>query len=628
MMFLALSLTLFASAVFLFRKTHYSAVWTTVFCILVLCSFVLYMFYGVSDYFTGDGITGATMYHVQYGLGGSGFSEYWQLIVVTGFALMLCCAFLYWVLHGIVRNREERHGYTYAGVFVMLVSVVLNPASVDLFAYAQPVQPVSAIESLDAAGDTQEVVGEERVLKKPRGYSFQELYRQPSIASVSENKNVVFLYVEQLEHTYSNPDIFPGLTPGLDSLTSRATYFTDIRQTDGSDFTIAGMVSGQCGVPLYSPSHGNSMSGMDQFLPSARCLGDLLHAKKYHLAYYGGADLDFAGKGKFYTSHRFDEVKGSAELLPLLEDPTYKTSWGLYDDSLFDLSYNRFVELSEQKKPFGLMMLTLDTHHPKGHPSKQCDGMVYGDGKNDILNSVACSDMLVTEFVEKIIDSPYGDNTVVVIASDHLALNNTASDILKNTERRNRLMIIDPSSHVERRVSRTGSTLDIGATLLPFLGFEGDVGLGRNLLDTSESDEEIVYIQNNVRSWKESIARFWALPRITRDVVIDPGTQTLLIGDRSFRVPALVELDSYLNTSIKFQFDTLSKANLYEQVQMLGTDTPYLLIHRCAHLNGIYGDIGDTGYCLVAGRGEQVSVRVLEGETRYSAEEVKELTYF
>jgi hypothetical protein len=32
--------------------------------------------------------------------------------------------------------------------------------------------------------------------------------------------------------------------------------------------------------------------------------------------------------------------------------------------------------------------LTLDTHHPDGHPSRSCDGSIYRDGSNPILNAV------------------------------------------------------------------------------------------------------------------------------------------------------------------------------------------------------------------------------------------------
>jgi len=628
MVLLGFSILSFALAFFFFRKTSYSSVWTTVFCILALLATGLYGFYSVSDYFTGNGITSATIYSLQFGLGGAGFLEYWKMMLVVGVGVLIVFVFLYYTLHSVVTNHERKVVYGYAGVFLMFVSVVINPATFDLYEYFFPTYPAVAAGDSGGAFFTESGQGGSDTRVEAVDYSFQGLYKQPHIESVGKHRNFVMIYVEGLEQTYSNHEVFPGLTPGLDSLAERATVFTDIRQTDGADFTIAGMVASQCGVPLYSPSHGNSMSGVDEFLPSARCLGDLLHAKKYYLAYYGGASLEFAGKGTLYDDHGFDEVMGSRELLGMVDDPSYKTSWGLYDDSLFDIAYERFEELSETEKRFGMMMLTLDTHAPKGHPSKRCDGLQYGDGENDMLNAVICTDKLVTEFVKKIEDSQYGDNTVIVITSDHLGLRSTATNMLDTLDRRNRLMVIDPDAHVARQVDTTGSTLDTGTTLLPFFGFDGEIGLGRNLLDPQVPGDEIRHIQNNVRLWKPYISQFWDFPRITKDIVIDPDREEFFIGHRSFRTPALVELDSYLNAIPRFQFNSLSKANLHEQVQMLGDDTPFLLIHRCEHVRGVYGHVEGGGYCLVSGRGQEFLSQKITGEQRFSAEEIKRMTYF
>ena len=82
--------------------------------------------------------------------------------------------------------------------------------------------------------------------------------------------------------------------------------------------------------------------------------------------------------------------------------PSSLRGWGLYDDSLFDLAYNNFVELSKKRNKFAMFLLTLDTHHPNGHPSKSCENISYGDGSNPMLNSVACSDYLIAGFIEKI----------------------------------------------------------------------------------------------------------------------------------------------------------------------------------------------------------------------------------
>jgi phosphoglycerol transferase len=263
------------------------------------------------------------------------------------------------------------------------------------------------------------------------------------------------------------------------------------------------------------------MSGMDNFLGSAVCLGDLLTNEGYHLAYYGGASLDFAGKGKLYKTHGFSEIKGRDELTPMLEDKDYSSGWGLYDDSLLGLVYDKFLTLSEEGRRFGLVTLTLDTHHPNGHPSKSCDGVKYQQGDNPILNAVACSDYLITKFVNKVIESKYAKDTVIILASDHLAKRNTAHDILKKNEqkRRNVFMVIDPAQVNYKEVKTEGSTLDVGVNILPFIGYRGSLGLGRKLTDNEqEVVNEKTLIHKNLTRWKRFIQGFWGLDKARNEL--------------------------------------------------------------------------------------------------------------
>ncbi|NEL42191.1 MAG: phosphoglycerol transferase I, partial [Xanthomonas perforans] len=90
---------------------------------------------------------------------------------------------------------------------------------------------------------------------------------------------------------------------------SEAVDVRNLTSTEGSGWTIAGMVASMCGVPLTTaPGDENSMGRMGLFLPEARCLGDYLKDQGYRNHYVGGADASFAGKGSFLSSHGFDVV--------------------------------------------------------------------------------------------------------------------------------------------------------------------------------------------------------------------------------------------------------------------------------------------------------------------------------
>ena len=138
--------------------------------------------------------------------------------------------------------------------------------------------------------------------------------------------------------------IFPNLTPNISNYYNNALAFDNIQQTYGDGWTIGGIVSSQCGIPLLGNA-SNSMSDIDLFLPGIECLGDTLKANGYHLEYYGGSSLSFAGKGKFLRQHGFENVYGREELINEVPNKDYLSSWGLYDDTLYDLFINRFEKL-------------------------------------------------------------------------------------------------------------------------------------------------------------------------------------------------------------------------------------------------------------------------------------------
>jgi len=511
-------------------------------------------------------------------------------------------AFSYWVLLKRVKNSTKGTIYIYTSYFLISLSLLFNPAISNIYTLLSP---------------------------KPEAADFDNFYKEPHITKeANDSKNLVLIYAEGLERTYFDETIFPGLIKGLRELESKSTYFTNIKQVRGTISTMGGMVASQCGIPLLSPVYGpdlnNSMGSMDMYLPSAVSLGDLLHDKGYYLIYYGGAKLSFAGKGKFYSTHKFDDVCGKTKLLPKLINKSYKTGWGLYDDSLFDLAYQRFMELSTLYNKFGLFLLTLDTHFPDGYPSKSCQDIIYKDGSNAMLNAVACSDYLIREFVNKIMQSPYGAKTVVVIVSDHLAMKNTASKLLNKRERTNLFMIIESSVKEATKIQKLGSTLDIGTTILPFIGYKGSIGLGRNLNDPNQSISEIEYIQKNLLSWKPSILRFWNFPKIQESIEIDITNETIKIAGRLFDIPVLIELNDKLETTLKFTpCNDLLRKFLANQVLTLDKNTPFLLIDECKNVDRLDKTLGQTGFCLIAGKGGKYYKNKINENIKLTSDDVR-----
>jgi phosphoglycerol transferase MdoB-like AlkP superfamily enzyme len=245
------------------------------------------------------------------------------------------------------------------------------------------------------------------------------------LAGTTPGKNLLMIYMESLESLYLDDSVFPGLTPNLIRLRNRALNFTALHQLPGTGWTVAGMLSSQCGTPLiYETGPGTNDILQGGFLNRAVCLGDVLKAAGYRQVFMGGATTDFAGKGEFLKAHGYDEINGREQLVRKLDDPGYTNDWGLYDDSLFLLAERRFAELASDRRPFNLTLLTVDTHHPGGNASKSCAD--YEAMNNSMLDAVHCTDQLVGQFLDRLAHYPAWNDTLVVLLSDHLAMRNVA----------------------------------------------------------------------------------------------------------------------------------------------------------------------------------------------------------
>ena len=312
-----------------------------------------------------------------------------------------------------------------------------------------------------------DILAARQTLFVPKGARLEAAVQTPA-----ERPNLVLIYAEALEETYSNPQVFGrDLTPRLNSLAARGLRFTNMRQVSYTGWTTGGMVAAQCGLPLGSNAHRDSLIdrfNFDASVPNAICFGDVLTAYGYEAVYMGGARLAFAGKGGFLAAHGFGERHGLATLKPKLPDPAYVNPWGLYDDSLFALAHERLSELVAGDAPFVLNLLTLDTHSPAGYPSASC-GPPGPDAGAEFV--VECSDRLLAAFIETIRrDHP---DVLVALFSDHLVpFDNVTVQRLRQFEEQRRLRFAVWGPGVSARaVDRPGTHFDVAPTLFDLLGF-------------------------------------------------------------------------------------------------------------------------------------------------------------
>jgi phosphoglycerol transferase len=569
----------------------------------------LILYYAV-DHITGKGITESVIFSIKSSLQGAGLSQFSDLIIRC-LILIIITIFFSIVLYLIKKKNNSPTKYTnkrfiYLSFILIFFSIFLSPI----------VNTISQI-----------ILVRDKPLDK--NSEFYNYYQFPQIKNIGTTKNLVFIYAESLERTYFDEKLFPGLINNLRKLENESISFTNIGQDSYSENSIAGLVAGQCGIPLVSPS---SLYGMDKFLGSAVCLSDLLHNEKYFLSYYSGVYLNFSDTNKFFITHNLDEIKGRSEFVDE-NSSKYNTDWSLYDDTLFDLAFNRILELSQKTQKFAFIIPTMDTHHPSGYMSFDCinNNIYYGNGLNSMLNSVACSDYLISKFVKKIRESKFGNNIVIVIASDHLALPNTAIEILEKGDRKNLFIINSPDVKKGEEISIPRLTLDIGSTILPFIGYSGNIGLGRDLMDVNNSsggkvanNERVTKYLRDIKSWVYEIMAFWNFPKIENEIKISLLQNSVSIDDRILQLPILIELNDLLETNLTFDLNSPLEMNLLRHFGNLKTDTPFLMINKCITISDLINKrIDSSGVCLLFGRKDVgQNYREIKVDTLFTKEDI------
>lgn len=533
----------------------------------------------IADQLTGNGLDSSITFHLTVGMAGAPITDFMPQIIggtVLVAAVLLTFALLYRGMGDF--SAKPRHTRIYAGLACILLSLASSPGSSDVVRLLGAMTPGSS-----AAPDVFLTIDDAGPADNPR--------------------NFVLLFVEQLEQSYFDDDIFPGLLPNLTALADEGIVFTNIRQVTGTSWSIAGMTSSLCGVPLVGTGASNSMSGVDEFMPLAVCLGDLLQSKGYRLEHLVGSDLDFAGWNKFFRGHGFDSVEGLAELSPELPADTVYSSWGLHDETLLAVATERLERLSAGDQPFGLVLNMLDTHHPSGYPSPACLSEPYGDGKSSLLTAFACSDRLATQWISDLRKRGLLDNTVVMISSDHLSMPNDVWDRLEGLDRRNFVLVLGEDIPAAR-VDRAGSTLDLGATLMNLIGFDvPGIGLGRDLLADQGSDPfPIADIEDAIFASRGYISSLWSFPTLDATAKLDGGRRELLLGERKISLPALMRFDGEgATTAMDFEFHETFP--LWAKVLPMPVGEKFLWFDECRDVERVFSGAGPGDDMLCAAYG-------------------------
>ncbi|MFP2239583.1 phosphatidylglycerol--membrane-oligosaccharide glycerophosphotransferase [Pseudescherichia vulneris] len=587
MNFISLGLIISSIALYVIKSAK-NKVYLLLYLIIIIIYIGLQTLYYACDYFTGEGINRQAIYTITDSLTGFVIDPYlFQasiFAVLFLFTIILAALFL-----NKIKKPEAPFIYTLSSLVIAMASIFCTTANQQLSSllYGQLINKNS---------------------------DFQTYYKNPKTIIPSPKLNVIYIYGESLERTFFDKNIFPNLTPDMDNIKSQVVDFSHTQQLKGTDFTIGGIVSSQCGLPLFTPFNHNA-NKLSSFFPNIICLGDILKKSGYENYYYQGADLRFSSKDVFLKTHGIDHAYGYSELKNKIKDVNYKHDWGLYDDTILDFAWKKYVELSQNNKRFAIFALTVDTHPPIGFISNNCKRKIYlfQDRENPSLSAVSCSQQHIAEFVNKIRQSPWFKNTIIIVSSDHLSMQNTISDELLKHERQNLFLVMRGDKVVSGINSTPRSTLDNGATLLDILGGSQELGLGRSSVSTESLSEVFPNLDTKVLEWESAIIKFWDIGEAISDFVVDIEKGNFIYSGKKLPLPVLLRIND--EGKLDMPFIDIDRDTLRYNLSHFRPNDRYLWVDQCyymARLGNVEWDKSNQ-LCAAQGRlGSDADIQLID----------------
>lgn len=344
----------------------------------------------------------------------------------------------------------------------------------------------------------------------------EDNYVSPASVSLTfpeKKRNLITLYIESCESTsqdIENGGVFPvNYIQGLTRLAKENVSFSQNNQITGAavapacGWTMAGLIAQSAGIPLkYYDINSDTIDQMGsdfiQFMPGVISLGDLLQGNGYHNVFMAGSDFTFGGRTQYYSQH------GNYEILDLVRAKELRIQgaadaegWGMLDKDLYAWAKEELLKLADERTPFHLAILTLDTHYPV-HTCDRCPD-VFPSAEE---KAIACSSEQAAEFVRWCQEQTFYENTTIVITGDHASMIEGFYDAAagktydKYNGEQKRLVynaFIHPAVSPVQEKNRQFTTIDFFPTVLASIGVQiggEQLALGVNLFSDRQTLSE------------------------------------------------------------------------------------------------------------------------------------------
>ena len=313
---------------------------------------------------------------------------------------------------------------------------------------------------------------------------YEKYYQAPQITAADfpeQKRNLLLIYLESVEANFQDKELYEkNLLPQLSTIAQNNPHIDNYYMLYGTNYTKAALISGLCGVPYITPS--KKLASIHNHLKKLTCVSDILNNNGYETWFAKSADHQFAYTNLFYQSHGYKNVIDGFKLTQNLskeEIKKNKSSYGgLSDKLLFSHILNLF-QTQQIHEPFLFTMFTVDTHVPGTVLPYNCP-QLFGDVRDNIL----CSDKVVTDFINEFKQTPYWENTSIVILGDHPMFKPLSVHSAKKYKRTIYNAFLNIPEELKINPKKAYTTIDLAPSYLEILGINlpnRSFGLGRSI---------------------------------------------------------------------------------------------------------------------------------------------------
>lgn len=350
----------------------------------------------------------------------------------------------------------------------------------------------------------------------------------------AKKRNLVLIFLESFEQNFSSAEHYDkNLIPHIQSLQKEGNYSLNHHSVYGTDYSIAALVSDFCGIPLKNKEKRDIWEAR-HFLPQVTCFPEILQNNGYQTKIIKAADISFSHAEILSREHGYDEALGIYELqkeYPELTAEQYSgTFGGLNDRTLFEYAKKELAKF-DSDQPFMLTLFTLDTHTPGHYTDPDCQKTF-----NDIRDAFMCTDKLAYEFVDWLKNSPYWQNTTVILIGDHVFPSHLKTNGRTRHGIFNIFLNLPKGLIIDKNKEFT--TLDLAPTILESLNIKLSpraLGLGRSIFAKEDTlIKKMKSSLNNKIKQKSELYLTFHNPKEPRQVIYVPYTLGTTLHEQDF----------------------------------------------------------------------------------------------